>query len=45
MIGANQYLETLYSLDDASGKDIDESHTSYNLKGYFPRVKTINQKY
>ena len=43
MLKAKDYLNTLYVYDGASGDDILEGE-EYNLKGYFPRIKAINQQ-
>ena len=41
-MSAREYLDTMYTVDNAEGKDINESHSSTNLNGYFPRIKTLN---
>ena len=43
MLSAEDYLNTLYVYDGASGSDIQDGG-EFNLKGYFPRIKAINQK-
>lgn len=44
LMSATDYVNTLYKLDGANGKDINENHTKYNLNGYFPRLRAINDK-
>lgn len=44
LMNARDYLETLYSYTGAQGADIDKNHKTTNLNGYFPRVKSLNQK-
>jgi hypothetical protein len=43
-MNATDYVNTLYKLDGANGKDINENYTTYNLNGYFPRLRAINDK-
>ena len=43
ILKAKDYLNTLYVYDGASGDDIHKGE-EYNLKGYFPRIKAINQQ-
>lgn len=44
LMSASDYVNTLYKLDGAIGKDVSASDTSYNLNGYFPRLRAINDK-
>jgi hypothetical protein len=44
MLDADEYYKVVHVAVGAMGKDINPNHTSYNLQGYFPRVKNINTK-
>lgn len=44
LLDADDYLNELYYTQDAEGKDIDAAHTNTNIKGYFPRLKALNNK-
>ena len=44
LLDADDYLNELYYTKDAKGKDIDVTHTDTNIKGYFPRLKVLNNK-
>lgn len=44
LMNARDYLDVLYTYDKARGPDI-ESGKTYNLYGYFPRIKVLNQEY
>lgn len=44
LLDARDYIDEVYDMTGAEGKDRDETHARYNLQGYFPRVKAINNK-
>lgn len=44
LLGADDYLNELYFMEGAIGQDIDPTHDNTNLKGYFPRIKLINNR-
>ena len=44
ILNANTFINNLYAIDGAKGKDINEEHTELNLNGYYPRLKNINRK-
>lgn len=41
LIDPTNYLNTMYVVDGQSGPDVN-SGTEYNLQGYFPRIKALN---
>ena len=43
VMDAKDFFNTNYELDGAIGPDLNNS-TEYNLNGYFPRIKTINDQ-
>lgn len=42
MLDPEAYLEDVYVVDGAIGKDINEDHEEWNSKGYLPRIKALN---
>lgn len=42
IMNARDHLDTMYTTNDAIGKDRDPSHTTTNAIGYYPRLRAIN---
>jgi hypothetical protein len=43
LMNAHDYIDTMYKIDGAEGPDIGDA-TSYNIQGYFPRIRAINDQ-
>lgn len=42
LLNPTSYLNTMYVINGAEGPDIPDSQKTYNLQGYFPRIKNLN---
>jgi hypothetical protein len=43
LMNAHDYIDAMYKIDGAEGPDVDDA-TSYNIQGYFPRIRAINDQ-
>lgn len=43
LMNTHDYIDTMYKIDGAEGPDVDDT-PSYNIQGYFPRIRTINDQ-
>lgn len=43
LMNAHDYIDTMYKIDGAEGPDVNDA-TSYNIQGYFPRIRAINDQ-
>lgn len=43
LMNAHDYIDIMYKIDGAEGPDVNNG-TDYNLQGYFPRIRAINNQ-